>query len=99
VRARVVDAAVCPHVCPRNVTTMIRMRAMHRGSAGNARSLPPCATFASLGAQAAVGQETALLALGDDGRASVNPDLFVMSNELDSQVGGGELSTARRVVG
>jgi hypothetical protein len=35
----------------------------------------------------------------DDGRASVNPDLFVMSNELDSQVGGGELSTARRVVG
>jgi hypothetical protein len=59
----------------------------------------PCAIFASLGAQAAVGQETALLGLGDDGRASVNPDLFVMSNELDSQVGGGELSTARRVVG
>ena len=44
--------------------------------------------FASLGAPAAVGRETALLALGgcrfwgeaerDDGRASVNPDLFVM---------------------
>jgi len=46
------------------------------------------ATFASLGALAAVGRETAVLALdggrfwgeaeGDDGRASVDPDLFVM---------------------
>jgi len=35
----------------------------------------------------------------DDGRASVNPDLFVIANDLDSQGGGGELSTARRVVG
>ena len=49
---------------------------------------PLGATFASLGAPAAVGGETALLALDvvafwgeaerDDGRASVNPDLFVM---------------------
>jgi hypothetical protein len=93
------DAALCPHVWP--PPHHDHDQDAHNAPRGilSARSPSPGATFASLGAQAAVGQETALLALGDDGRASVNPDLFVMSNELDSQVGGGELSTARRVVG
>ena len=68
--------------------TMIRMHVMHQGVTRNARSASPGAIFASLGAQAAVGRETALLPLDgsrflgeaerDDGRASVNPVLFVM---------------------
>jgi hypothetical protein len=57
---------------------------------GRARTAPEQAgaTFASLGGVAAVRRETVLLALGgpsylgeserDDGRASINPDRFVM---------------------
>src|ERR687894_3325402 len=64
------------------------MHAMHRRPRLPASCPEPGATFASLGARAAVGEETALVALGglawgeaerDDGRASVNPDLFVMA--------------------
>jgi hypothetical protein len=66
----------------------MRCHAMHGGASVGAAARLGCWAFASLGAPAAVGGETALVALGgrrypgeagrDDGRASVNPDLFVM---------------------
>ena len=68
--------------------------------------MPACQAFASLGAPAAVGRETALLALGgcrfwgeaerDDGRASVNPDLFVMPTSSIRKV---VVESRRRLVG
>jgi hypothetical protein len=39
-----------PHVCPRNIMTMIRMHVMHQGVTRNARSASPGATFAMRGA-------------------------------------------------